>query len=243
VTVLVTGGTSGIGEAVVVKLAEQGHRVVFCGRREAPGTALETKLGQLGLEVLFVPCDVSQEREVQALVCRTQDWAGALHAAVNCAGVSPRRARLTESTVEAYEEVFAINVRGTFLSVKHEMRALGQGGVIVNIASVLGIRALDLNHSLYTASKHAVIGLTKTAALEGASLGIRVNAVCPGGIDTPIHTVNSSGPQARKALTALHPLGRLGTSEEAASTVAYLLSPEAAFVTGCILSVDGGASL
>ena len=244
-TALVTGGTSGIGEAVVRRLAADGYRVVFCGRREAPGIALEQSLRDEGREVLFVTCDVSHEAEVEALVARVVAWGGSLDVAVNCAGISPKRARLVDSTVEAYEAVFAVNVRGTLLSMKHQMRAMERqrSGVIVNLSSVLGIKATDLNHAIYTASKHAVIGLTKTAALEGAPFGIRVNAVCPGVIDTPIHATNAPGEAARQAMVGLHPLGRLGTAEEVAAAIAWLVSPGATFVTGTILTVDGGASL
>lgn len=242
---LVTGGSSGIGRAVTERLAREGARVAFCGRRTSVGNQTEAEFRTQGLDVLFVEADVSDEEQMRFLVARTLEWGGKLDIGVNAAGMSPRRARLTEATAEAYEAVFSSNVKGTFFAMKHELRAMEpqKTGAIVNLSSVLGIKAADLNHSLYTASKHAVVGLTKTAALEEAPFGIRVNAVCPGVIETPIHATNAPSAEALGQLVRLHPLGRIGTPEEVADAIAWLVSPEASFVTGTILTVDGGAAL
>jgi NAD(P)-dependent dehydrogenase (short-subunit alcohol dehydrogenase family) len=244
-TALVTGGSSGIGLAVVRRLTAEGARVVFCGRDEAKGRDAESQVRAEGGDARYLVCDVSDETQVRAAVEQALAWTGQLDIAVNSAGMSPKRAPLTETAEASYQAVFDANVKGTVWALKHELRAMTarKTGVIVNVASVLGIKAANLGHALYTASKHAVVGLTKTAALEGAPFGVRVNVVCPGVIDTPIHTTNAASLEQKRVLAALHPLGRLGTADEAASAIVYLCAPEAGFITGAVFTVDGAASL
>lgn len=193
---------------------------------------------------MFVRADVSREEDLVALVDRTVDHFGRLDIAFNNAGVAAR-GPLTEITAENYEYVFGINVRGVAFSMKPPIAAMLKtgGGSIVNNASVLGIRPLFRDFSLYNASKFAVIGLTKTAALEYATHGIRVNAVCPGVIETDFTATVSSDEQGRNHLLGFHPVGRFGSPEEVGDAVLWLCSPGASFITGVALPVDGGYTI
>ena len=241
--VLITGGTSGIGRATAVAFAREGARVVVAGRRENEGAQTVALIEEAGGTGLFVPTDVSLEEDVAALVARTLDTFGRLDCAFNNAGVMDF-APITEVSLEAIERVLAVNVRGIALCMKHQIPALlkSGGGSIVNTASFLGLRP-SANSAIYNASKFAVIGLSKTVALEFASQNVRVNAVCPGIIETPMNEDYRHDEKGRDALNAMQPLGRLGQPEEIASAVLYLSSPAAAFVTGTTLGVDGGIAV
>ena len=241
--VLITGGTSGIGRATAVAFAREGARVVVAGRRENEGAQTVALIEEAGGQGLFVPTDVSLEADVAALVARTLDAFGRLDCAFNNAGVMDF-APITEVSLEAIERVLAVNVRGVALCMKHQIPALlgSGGGSIVNTASFLGLRP-SANSAIYNASKFAVIGLSKTVALEFASQNVRVNAVCPGVIETPMNEDYRSDEKGLAALNAMQPVGRLGQPEEIASAVLYLSSPAAAFVTGTTLSVDGGIAV
>lgn len=239
---LITGGTSGIGRETAILFAKQGAKVVICGRREAEGESTIRLVKSTGGEGFFVKCDVSKENEVEILISRLVEKYGTLDIAVNNAGISPQRMPLIDYSEEIIDHVIDINVKSVFFCLKYEIREMlkNNQGAIVNTASVLGLKAGDLKHSLYTASKHAVIGLTKSAALEYARNGIRVNAVCPGGVDTEIHKRNIETDVAKKSMLEMHPMKRMAAPQEISYAIAYLCSDEASFITGVALPVDGG---
>ena len=244
--VLVTGGTSGIGRATAIAFAREGATVVISGRRKAEGAETVTHVEKAGGKGLFVQSDVSDEAQVKSLIETVLKEYGRLDIAFNNAGIEGTPGPLIESTVEQYQRVFDINVKGVFLSMKYEIPALlkSGGGAIVNTSSVLGHVAMP-NMGLYNATKHAVLGLTKSAALETAKQGIRVNSVSPAVIETEMFerfaaTDAPGAAERRTYLDGLHPIGRIGKSEEIASAVLYLSSPGASFVTGQDILVDGG---
>jgi NAD(P)-dependent dehydrogenase (short-subunit alcohol dehydrogenase family) len=241
---LVTGGGSGIGRAAALAFADAGAKVVISGRREAEGFETLGLIKQRGGQGLFVKADVSQERDVEQLLARTMETYGHLDAAFNNAGVEGEVGKQThEQSLTNYRTVMDINVLGVLLAMKHEIGAMlkNGGGAIVNNASVGGVIGFP-GASVYVASKHAVLGLTKTAALEYAKQGIRVNAVLPGGIETPMLNRFTGGPGTDffNQLAGMHPVGRLGRPEEIAEAVLWLCSPNASFVTGLSLTADGG---
>jgi NAD(P)-dependent dehydrogenase (short-subunit alcohol dehydrogenase family) len=242
---LITGGTSGIGRATAVAFAEQGANVVVAGRREAEGAESVRLVEKTGGNGLFVRTDVAIEKEVEALVARTVEYFGRLDFAFNNAGVSGGEmdsGNGIANSNEAFNRIMDTNVRGVFFSLKHEIPAIlkSGGGAIVNNASVAGLRAIIGGTPIYTASKFAVVGLTRSVALEFAAKGVRVNAVCPAIIETEMTERFRSNNELRPKLMAMHPISRFGQSEEVAAAVLYLCSPGAAFITGAALPVDGG---
>lgn len=240
--VLITGGTSGIGEASAVLFAKQGAKVVIAGRREQLGEAVVKRITSAGGSAVFVKADVTSEQDVKSLVEQTVDQFGRIDIAFNNAGVEAT-GMVTDFAVEDYQKVFDINVLGVFLSMKYEIQQMLKqgGGVIVNTSSIVGHVAMP-GASIYIASKHAVEGATKTAALEYAQQGIRINAVAPGATATDMidRFAGKEGAESREALAAQHPMNRLATSEEIAAAVAYLASDLASFTNGVSLPVDGG---
>ena len=241
--VLITGALTGIGRATAFAFAQEGAYVVVSGREDDVGMELAEELRRLCGVSHYVHADVSNEDHVRRLADETVARFGRLDIAVNNAGVEGKLGFLTEQSVESYTLAFNTNVLGTMLCLKHElrlMRAQGHGSVI-NISSTLGHKAAP-GTSAYTASKHAVEGLTKVAALEAATYGVRVNAVAPGPTDTQMFDRFAATPERKDAMTAGVPLKRIATSGEIAQAIVFLASDRAAFMTGHILAVDGGRS-
>ncbi len=240
-TILITGGTTGIGKATALAAARAGANVVITGPRAEEGERVTNEVRAAGGTCMFICGDVTNEHHVEDAVKRAAAINGRLDCAFNNAGVELSNTPLTEVTSDQYRRIMDINVLGTMLCLKHEMRAMiRQGsGAIVNNASIAGTIGMT-GAGVYIASKHAVIGLTKTAALEGAPRNVRVNAVSPGGIATDMLTRFAGSDAAYKALAAMHPLGRIGTPDEIARPVLFLLSDEASFITGHDMKVDGG---
>jgi NAD(P)-dependent dehydrogenase (short-subunit alcohol dehydrogenase family) len=245
---LVTGGTSGIGKAAAIALAQAGAKVVVAGRRQPEGEAVAHEIQDSGGESIFVKTDVSDEEQVKTLVEKAIAAYGQLDIAFNNAGVEGEFGIATaEQTVENYQQVFDINVKGLLLSMKHEIPAMlaNGGGAIINTASVVSTVAVP-GAGIYVASKHAVLGLTRSAALEYAQQGIRVNAISPGSVETEMLQRATGMPEEDSAgrtwLKNQHPIGRFATPEEIAATVVFLASPGATFFTGANLVADGGWS-
>ena len=239
--VVMTGALTGIGRATAVAFAKAGARLVVSGRREAEGQALEAELHGLGAEAVFMKADVRHDDEVRHLVDQAVARFGRIDAAVNSAGTEGQPGPIVDQTAESYAATFDTNVLGVLLSLKHELRVmLAQGsGSIINVSSTFG-QTGGAGASVYAASKHAVEGLTKSAALEGAASGVRVNVVAPGPIDTGMLT-RFTGTDDRKAgLIAGVPLKRVGTPDEIAQTMVFLASDKGSFMTGATLAVDGG---
>jgi NAD(P)-dependent dehydrogenase (short-subunit alcohol dehydrogenase family) len=239
--VLITGALTGIGRATAVTFAREGARVVVAGRREQEGKKLEEELRELGAEAEFVKTDVRLDDDVRALVDKTVARFGRLDVAVNNAGTEGTPGPVTEQTAESYAATFDTNVLGVLLSMKHELRAmLPQGsGSIVNISSTYGSVGAA-GASVYVASKHAVEGLTKSAALEVAGSGVRVNVIAVGTTDTGMLTRFTSTEENKAALVSTVPLKRMATPEEIAHVIAFVASTNASYMTGSSIPVDGG---
>jgi NAD(P)-dependent dehydrogenase (short-subunit alcohol dehydrogenase family) len=239
--VLITGALTGIGRATAFAFANEGARIVVSGRRDDAGEALATELRALGAEVEFVRADVRRENEVQNLVDKTVARFGRLDVAVNNAGTEGKLGPVTEQTADDYAATFDTNVLGVLLSMKHELRVMqAQGsGSIVNLSSTMGHRGAA-GASLYTASKHAVEGLTKSAALEAAAFGVRVNAVAPGPIETAMLGRFTGNADRKAGVVAGVPLKRAGRPEEIADAIVFAASGKASFISGQIIAVNGG---
>ena len=239
--ILITGALAGIGRATALAAGRDGYKIVVSGRNSQAGEALEAQLRSAGAEAAFIKADVRDEGEVQVLIDGAVARFGRIDVAVNNAGTEGHPGPVVDQTPEAYAQTFDTNVLGVLLSMKHELRVMqSQGfGSIVNLSSTMGSRGAP-NASLYVASKHAVEGLTKSAALEAASFGIRINAVAPGPVETGMLD-RFTGSQERKAgLLASIPLRRAGRPEELADAILFLGSDKASFVTGQIINVNGG---
>ena len=239
--VLITGALTGIGRATALAFAHEGAHLVVSGRREEEGEKLVAELRKLGAEAEFVRSDVRHEDDVRSLVDKTVARFGRLDVAVNNAGTEGTPGPVTAQTAETYAATFDTNVLGTLLSMKHELRVmLAQGhGSIVNVSSTYG-RVGGAGASVYVASKHAVEGLTKAAALEAAESGVRVNVVAPGPIETGMLNRFTGTAANKAALVAGVPVKRVGTPEEIAQTIVFVASDKASFITGASIAVDGG---
>src|SRR6266566_3556014 len=239
--VLITGALTGIGRATALAFAHDGGRIVISGRRDAEGQQLVAELRQGGVEAEFLRADVRHEGDVRRLVEQTVARFGRLDVAVNTAGTEGQPGPVTEQSAESYAATFDTNVLGTLLSMKHELRVMqAQGhGSIVNISSTYGHEGAA-GASVYVASKHAVEGMTKSAALEAARSGVRVNAVAPGPTETAMLTRFTGTPERKAALATGVPLGRVAEPEEIAHAIVFLASDKASFVTGQVLTADGG---
>jgi NAD(P)-dependent dehydrogenase (short-subunit alcohol dehydrogenase family) len=239
--ILITGALTGIGRATALAFAKEGATVLVSGRREAEGKALENELRSLGAEAAFVLADVRHEDDVRNLLEQTVGRFGRLDVAVNNAGTEGQPGPLTEQTSDSYAGMFDTNVLGTLLCLKHELRVmLPQGsGSIINVSSTMGERGAA-NLALYTASKHAVEGLTKSAALEAANFGVRVNAVAPGPTETAMLDRLTGTPDRKAAFYAAVPLKRGAKPEEIADAIVFLASDKTSFITGQIIRINGG---
>lgn len=239
--VLITGALTGIGRATALAFAREGARLVVSGRREPEGRALEAHLRDLGVEAEFAVADVRHEKDVRNLVDRAVARFGGLDVAVNNAGNEGKPGPVTDVSAETYNATFDTNVLGTLLSLKHELRVMqAQGsGNIVNVSSTMGERGAA-NMSLYAGSKHAVEGITKSAALESAAYGVRVNAVAPGPTETAMLDRLTGTPEKKAAFYAAVPLKRGASPSEIADAIVFVASVKAAYITGQIIRVNGG---
>ncbi|MDB5850826.1 MAG: hypothetical protein JWP29_4578 [Rhodoferax sp.] len=239
--ILITGALTGIGRTTALAFARNGAQLAVSGRRAAEGKALEAELQALGAQAIFIQADVRVDAQVAALVDQTVARFGRIDVAVNNAGTEGRPGLIVNQTAETYAATFDTNVLGTLLSMKHELRVMNaqKSGSIVNISSTYGHEGAAFA-SVYAGSKHAVEGFTKSAALEVAASGVRVNAVAPGPTDTGMLDRFTGTQENKAALAAGVPLGRVGKTDDIAGAVLFLASEGAAFVTGQILTVDGG---
>ena len=239
--VLITGALTGIGRATALAFAKEGASIVASGRREAEGKALEAELRSLGAEAAFIRADVRHDDEVRNLVDQTVARFGRIDSAVNAAGTEGQPGPLIDQSSESYAATFDTNVLGTLLSLKHELRVMqAQGhGSIINISSTFGHEGAA-GAAVYAASKHAVEGLTKSAALEAGRSGVRVNAVAPGPTETGMLNRFTGTAERKAALAKTVPLGRVGEPGEIARAAVFLASEKASFITGQILTADGG---
>ena len=244
---LITGGSSGIGQASAIAFAKDGVRTVVTGRSRSGLDETVAQVKAAGGDVQAIDADLTDAADIERMVARAAAAYGRLDFLINNAGTQGEVAELAQQRLDSFDEVFATNVRALFLCMKHAIpHLLKQGGAIVNLSSGGGLVGVP-GASVYCASKHAVMGMTKVAALDYARQGIRVNAVNPGGVDTPMlrrffDSIEDEAQRqaARDGFDASHPMGRIATVEEVAAAVVFLCSSKAAFITGTALSVDGG---
>lgn len=245
-TALITGASAGIGRAAALKMAQEGAKLVISDIAAGTGEETASIIRAAGGEAVFVRADVSSPADVAALVAEVVERWGRLDCACNNAGIEGRIAPLAEQPIDNFDRIMAVNARGTFLCLQAEIAAMLKtgGGSIVNIASVAGLIGFP-GLSPYVASKHAINGMTKNAALEYGKAGIRVNAICPGGVDTRM--LDSLAEQATggtrttaQMMDPLHPIGRIGRPDEIAEAIVWLCCDRASFVTGATMPVDGG---
>jgi NAD(P)-dependent dehydrogenase (short-subunit alcohol dehydrogenase family) len=239
--VLVTGGLTGIGRATALAFAKEGAQVVVSGRRDEEGQKLVSEIRGAGAEAEFIRADVRRDEDVHNLIDKTVERFGHLDVAVNAAGTEGVPGPITEQTAESYAATFDTNVLGTLLSMKHELRVMlpQKNGSIVNISSTYG-RTGAPRASVYSASKHAVEGLTRSAALEVAGTGVRVNVIAPGPIETAMLDRFTGTAEQRAGIPGTVPLKRVGKPEEIAQVIVFVSSDKASFITGASYIVDGG---
>ena len=242
--VLITGAGNGIGRATALAFAQQGASVVVADISRSAGEETAAKIIQAGGIASFIPCDVTKDQDVKMLVAGTLETYGKLDIAFNNAGIEIEQSKLADGEEAVYDQIMDVNVKGVWRCMKYQIPAMLQQttSAIVNTASIAGLGAAP-KMSIYSASKHAVIGLTKSAAVEYGKKGLRVNAVCPAVIDTEMFKrATQNDPQKEKYVKSLHPVGRIGQPEEVAGAVLYLCSDLAGFTTGVALPVDGGST-
>ncbi|WP_434384904.1 SDR family oxidoreductase [Melittangium boletus] len=242
--VLVTGAAAGIGRATALAFAREGLKVVVSDIDAAGGEGTVALIRAAGGEARFIRCDVTRDAEVRALMQAIREAHGRLDYAFNNAGIEIEKGKLADGTESEFDAIMNVNVKGVWLCMKHEIPLMlaGGGGAIVNTASVAALGAAP-KMSIYAASKHAVLGLTRSAAVEYGKKNLRVNAVCPAVIDTEMfRRAHEADPRKAQFAQSLHPIGRIGTVEEVAAAVLYLCSAGAGFTTGIALPVDGGAT-
>ena len=239
---IVTGASAGIGKATAIAFAQGGAKVVVADINQQDGEAVVNEITQAGGTAMFVPCDVTNDQQVMSLVDATVEAYGKLDIAFNNAGIEIEQSKLADGEESVFDKIMDVNVKGVWRCMKYQIPAMlkNGGGPIVNTASVAGLGAAP-KMAIYSASKHAVIGLTKSAAVEYGKKGIRVNAVCPAVIDTEMfRRAAESDPRKAEYVAGMHPVGRIGKVEEIAEAVMYLCSSNSGFTTGIALPVDGG---
>jgi NAD(P)-dependent dehydrogenase (short-subunit alcohol dehydrogenase family) len=239
---IVTGGTSGIGRETAVLFAKAGAKVVVAGRREPEGEETVELVRAAGGDGLFVKADVSKASEVESLIQKAVEKFGRLDIAFNNAGIEGVWVPIVTQSEADWDQTIAINLKGVWLCLKYEIRQMlkqGGGGAIVNMSSIAGLVG-SAGAAAYSASKHGVMGLTKTAALENARRGIRINSVCPAAIETPMADRVFGAPEVHKYVLGCHPIGRFGRPTEVAEAVVWMCSDRASFMTGQSLVLDGG---
>lgn len=239
---IVTGASAGIGKATAIAFAQGGAKVVVADINQQDGEAVVNEITQAGGTAMFVPCDVTNDQQVMSLVDATVEAYGKLDIAFNNAGIEIEQSKLADGDESTFDKIMDVNVKGVWRCMKYQIPAMlkNGSGSIVNTASVAGLGAAP-KMAIYSASKHAVIGLTKSAAVEYGKKGIRVNAVCPAVIDTEMfRRAAESDPRKAEFVAGMHPVGRIGKVEEIAEAVMYLCSANSGFTTGIALPVDGG---
>jgi NAD(P)-dependent dehydrogenase (short-subunit alcohol dehydrogenase family) len=239
---IITGGSSGIGRATAVALAKEGVKVAVAARHAKEGEETVRLVKEAGIEGIFIKTDVANEDDVRSLVDKTVKTYGRLDYAFNNAGTEETMTSLVDQTSDVFDQIMTVNVKGVWLCMKYEIPQMirTEGGAIVNMSSVAGVMGFP-QMPIYVASKHAVLGLTKSAALEYAKSGIRINAVAPGGVETDmLERLGEDKNQILETLKSMHPIGRIGDPEEIANAVVWLLSDKASFVLGHTLLLDGG---
>ncbi|TGN21162.1 glucose 1-dehydrogenase [Leptospira idonii] len=243
---LVTGSTSGLGKEIAVYFAKEKAKVIVSGRREKEGEEVVSLIRSQGGEAAFVSCDISKPEQVETLVRTSIERFGRLDFAVNNAGIAGVMKPVAEYPIDVWDDIININLKGTFLSMKFEIQEMlkqGNGGVIVNVSSAIGLRGKE-KIAPYSATKHGIIGLTKSAAFEYGGSGIRINALCPGGIQTEMDDLfyqNAPDPEAlRKERMKSYALGRMAQPKEVARVAVWLCSEDSSFITGASIPVDGG---
>lgn len=242
-TVIVTGGSTGIGKATAIAFSKKGYNIVISGRNESTGKQAAQEISSNGTECVFIKTDVRKEEDVMRLIDETVKTFGQLDVIVNNAGIAGTQSGfLADQTSENLRELLDTNVMGLFFGMKYGIKAMLKtgGGSVVNLASIAGANGIPYA-SQYCASKHAVVGLTKAGAVEYATQGIRINAIAPGAVKTEIlRDAIDSGSYSEESIAALHPMNRMGKVEDIANGIVYLASEESLFMTGNILFVDGG---
>ncbi|TGK29509.1 glucose 1-dehydrogenase [Leptospira gomenensis] len=244
---MVTGGSTGIGKAVVREFVSKGVRVVFCGRRSEEGKKTEEEIRSSGGETVFVNCDVTDSSQVKKVVETALEKFGRLDFGVNNAGMMGGNFPIHEYPEDVWQKVVDVNLKGAWLSMKYQIPEMIQagGGAIVNVSSISGINGM-VGINPYSAAKHGIVGLTKSAALEYAKKNIRVNAICPGAVRTDIleelFHLAKDPEDAEKQLVKQHPMHRIATPEEVAKTAVWLCGEDSTFITGTALPIDGGYS-
>lgn len=238
---IVTGGAAGIGKATAIAFAREGAEVMICDVNEEIGVAAAREITEEGSQCYFIKADVSKAADVADLVSHTVETFGRLDYACNNAGIEGEHVSTVECSEENWDRVIDINLKGVWLCMKYEIpQILKQGGAIVNLSSIAGLVGFS-QLPAYCASKGGVNMLTKGAALEYASKGIRINSICPGVIRTAmVDRVEASDPRMMASIIAAHPIGRVGTPEEVANLIVWLCSEKSSFITGCDIPIDGG---
>jgi NAD(P)-dependent dehydrogenase (short-subunit alcohol dehydrogenase family) len=239
---IVTGGSSGIGRATAVALAKERVKVTVAARRAKEGEETVRLVKKAGSDGIFVKTDIANEDDVRSLVEKSVNTYGKLDYAFNNAGIEETMTPLVDQTSEVFDQIMNINVKGVWLSMKYEIPEMIRtgGGAIVNMSSIAGVMGIPQS-PIYVASKHAVLGLTKSAALEYAKSGIRINAVAPGGVETDMaKRIVGGDHKLLETVTSMHPIGRIADPKEIANAVVWLLSEKASFVLGHTLLADGG---